>query len=776
MCVIVLTGCGKENAGGKDDGGSGTVSSAATGEAAPTDTPTPTATSSPTPTVPYVKQAYETYGREDVYRVPVQEFTEDWFLMDAICAGDSVLLWLWPPESDDDTYEVSSTFVMTEPGVSGEQHRMTISYSVTEPKLLSNGTLVLEDRDTGRIHVFDKTLAERKDFSISGSTISALIGVSEDGRVWKSDVDKCKLMAFDLQGQPAGEYAYDPKYHVTQYLGCEGGCDIFVGTLEDMFTFDYLYVPRDGSEVFYRGENETALGEDWKFDWISPMRLPDTTDAEAMWFVHAPGSFRDGYAFPKAAPKEGAGVWEDGKMCSISGYSVDDENYVRDFRMYDLVGRTVSGVLSDSEIPDCTYLALKGVIGSGDVVFVLDRESGGKELLLWTAREQMSPIAGFCEMTKEGLEEGLSMLLQEAETYGITFTPDRTEDDGTLASLGDFLAEMEFVNTFILVAKSNPDLVKPKSGTVLHPENMRNNDGAGYTFNPHVFSTFYRKEHGEILQSVFFDYVDAVRAGEDRFRCPDDAGANWSSGRFATMFFPVAGLYVDAEYVGNGWAEITYKIPKEEFLAKEREFEEKIVEILNDVLEEDYTDLEKALALYEFMTEYCVYDYEMLAHNEEDEWTDRQSGYRALTEKQGICWEIAVLYQFLGLQCGIDMDEVVGAPVDPDQDLHAWDYLCLDGQGYLIDATWGLTTNRKPDLKYFLFTDELREDRDGYRKDSCDVGFEGLYGARKKFSFDADDERYGDLWSGKYLAFDEGEKCIFYWDAGGDLKRFDFGE
>ena len=56
------------------------------------------------------------------------------------------------------------------------------------------------------------------------------------------------------------------------------------------------------------------------------------------------------------------------------------------------------------------------------------------------------------------------------------------------------------------------------------------------------------------------------------------------------------------------------------------------------------------------------------------------------------------------------------------------------------------------------------------------MGFAGLYGARKIYSFAANDTRYSELWEGTYVGFDEDEKCIFYRDQKGTLHRFDYGE
>ncbi|MBR5968377.1 MAG: hypothetical protein IK001_07260, partial [Lachnospiraceae bacterium] len=82
---------------------------------------------------------------------------------------------------------------------------------------------------------------------------------------------------------------------------------------------------------------------------------------------------------------------------------------------------------------------------------------------------------------------------------------------------------------------------------------------------------------------------------------------------------------------------------------------------------------------------------------------------------------------------------------------------------------------RKPDLTYFLFTDALRKDRDGFDPESFDLAGYGLYGAREVYGFKAEDERYSELWNGTYVAFDENEKCIFYKDIDGVMHRFDYG-
>ncbi len=864
--VLLLTGCSKSeepgngcDAGiaamvtGTDSGNTGAENADPTGTTGITATPMPTATPEPTPTPPFVKTAYETAGRDDIYRIPLTEIdTENGYFMSNKYAGDYTLFWIDVPvkivdvdannvptgteefeeidalagtedtrvedvlvdtevtenpetndaptdtententENTDDPeindipeygdlidyrteYTDKNILVLMQPTVSSVQYRYEFDYMINEPFLLDDGTVIIEEMEGRTIHVLNDELKEVLAFTPE-EDYSPVLGADWDGYIWFANEKDHKLIATDFKGKKISELDYDPQYQISRYIGTYDGQKCFLAVdNEDYLKQAYLYLAGDGKEPVYLPDGDTELGYEWKGYNMPPYDGLDIISSRSTWFFHVPGNVTEGYAFPKSSLGEGISFMKGNVLCGGSEFCVDRETYKyrHEYRLYDMEARTVSGVLREEDIPGCEYLSPLGTLGDGYVILKTDNEDGSRGILLWSAGNETSPIQGFCDFSKDDPAECLAALLKDAkDNYGIVITPDRTEHDGTAASVGDFMASMEFANNFILTARTNPEVVKPKNGDFLHPENKSNNDGAHYTFNPHVFSGFYLKEHGEERRDTFFRYVDALRAGEDEFECPNIGSANWSGGRLAKYFFPLGFIYTTTEYAGNGKATITYNIPKEEFLAKEKDFEERIVAILNDVLEEDYTDFEKALALYEFMTEYTVYDYEMLEHSVE--WMDKQSGYRVLMEQQGICWEIACLYRYLLLQCGVDAEESTGLPVNPEEDMHERNYLALDGQGYLIDATWGITETREPNLEYFLFTDDMRESRDGYIIDSFDIGGYGLYGARKVYSFEANDERYSELWYGTFLAFDEEEKCVFYRNIFGDICRFDY--
>ena len=153
---------------------------------------------------------------------------------------------------------------------------------------------------------------------------------------------------------------------------------------------------------------------------------------------------------------------------------------------------------------------------------------------------------------------------------------------------------------------------------------------------------------------------------------------------------------------------------------KETEFEAQIVSILNDCISDDYTDLEKVMALYEYMCSNYTYDYDM--NEQAGERSDELSAYRCLIERKGICCEIASLYNYLLLQVGIDSETIGGATTSSDViEGHSWVLVTIDGQHYHVDPTWGMDEGRAR-LHYFLMTDEARVDRDSFDFESMDVG------------------------------------------------------
>lgn len=245
-------------------------------------------------------------------------------------------------------------------------------------------------------------------------------------------------------------------------------------------------------------------------------------------------------------------------------------------------------------------------------------------------------------------------------------------------------------------------------------------------------------------------------AGEDTFACPDKHTYDWVMGQFPRLCFPVLVELVDFAFdrsnpVKDGVASFTWLVPKEEAAARIEEFAEQIEGILNEVLQGDWTDLEKALALYDYFSRTYVYDYETEQKMYEIP-VDYTTTYRLFKTGTGICSEIAPAYSYLLMQIGVDATVMQGPA-------HEWSYVRIGGNDYHIDPTWAL--GNPGVLAYFMMTDAQRE-----------VGLCG----RDKFvitsnyskdyphpDYAADDDFFAPIWECYFEEFDPAEKKLRCW-------------
>lgn len=787
LCLVLCFGCDKEKNATVTPTESGEVTASVTGGELQSPTATPTSTVSPTPKADVAKLGYETYLRKDLYKIPVGETKDGRTVKDARFAGEYALLRYVPQSEESQNGEAGdtagadnaadNTFVLICPAVNADQNRLAPEFKVRAFDVLADGTVFLEESGSGTVHVFDSTMTELRSIPSAGKR-TKVVGFAEDGTIWSVDIAQAKLMATDIKGESLGDYPYTKGLLITDYIGRKGDRECFrtaTGSDDDA-VISYLYISVADGETVIRDVADEDLGYAWtREEEIYLVGDRHFHYSDALWVLHDPGYGTQGVAFLMSAPMEKAVLIDGdrfcGSFCAWDGDTVTAQTY----RLYNLESREVSGTLPDAELGEYESFELKGFVGDG-LLFNMRYKDGSEELLLWAPDADWEPILGFFDLSKDDpvpvLDEEIKML---QEQYGIVITPDRAADGGALP-LGDMLAQMETAARFLVAARTGNEAVKSSTGTI-HPENYRTNDVAHYTFNPHVISPFLEKER-EGAKETFFAFVDALRAGEDSFACPDADTMEWCGDMLAHYCFLIAEDYAYGEYVGDGRAKIVYRVTKEEYLQKEREYEELIESILNDVLEDDYTDLEKALAIYEYMAEYCIYDMDKLfTMMNGSSYGITQTGYSVLLGRKGVCWEIASLYAYLLMQSGVGADVVIGDSTDPEvKDLHAWVYIELDGKGYLIDPTWGINSFRSPDIAYFLMTDEIRETRDLYSTATAQIAGLGPNESREKYSFYATDDHFSPIWEGLFVAFDEETDSIYFVDYYGVLQRFDYGK
>lgn len=95
------------------------------------------------------------------------------------------------------------------------------------------------------------------------------------------------------------------------------------------------------------------------------------------------------------------------------------------------------------------------------------------------------------------------------------------------------------------------------------------------------------------------------------------------------------------------------------------------------------SDYDKAMAIYEWVCRNVYYDYD--AYNGVGD-VDGQSPLFALTDKRAVCGGYATLTAMLLQGAGIPARYVYGSS---GTELHAWNYVYIDGKWSFMDATWG---------------------------------------------------------------------------------------
>ena len=282
-----------------------------------------------------------------------------------------------------------------------------------------------------------------------------------------------------------------------------------------------------------------------------------------------------------------------------------------------------------------------------------------------------------------------------------------------------------------------------------------------YSFEPHVYSAKLSEVRDIKFWSSLYNLIDAVRSGEDTFKCADEDTYHLVLDQVTlNHLYPVACVFI-TEYTGdegpafeNGIGRIEYAIGKDAFEEKRIKFEEDVEGILAQTVRSDYSDFEKCLALYEYMAYNFTYEYD-----ENPVGDNEGSTYHTIKERTGICCELGSAYAYLLLQCGVDALEIQSN----DDIYHAWTYVTIGENGYHCDPTWGLT--EKDDqmrLWYFMETEEARTD-DGFDMSTVYMPlFMDIDGYMPGYvEIPANDDTFSRVWTSTYVDVDR-EKNVLY--------------
>lgn len=126
--------------------------------------------------------------------------------------------------------------------------------------------------------------------------------------------------------------------------------------------------------------------------------------------------------------------------------------------------------------------------------------------------------------------------------------------------------------------------------------------------------------------------------------------------------------------------------------AKRRELEEKITQITDEIITDGMSDLEKELAINQYLCDHAEYDNDALENAAENDFTyvdekfnDSFTAYGVLINHVGVCASYSAAFKLLADAAELDSIVVTGYL---DGNLpHAWNKVMLDGQWNIVDAT-----------------------------------------------------------------------------------------
>ena len=106
------------------------------------------------------------------------------------------------------------------------------------------------------------------------------------------------------------------------------------------------------------------------------------------------------------------------------------------------------------------------------------------------------------------------------------------------------------------------------------------------------------------------------------------------------------------------------------------------------------TEYEKELAIYEYVLTRCTYGF--LEENPDDSY----NAYGALLEGKAVCNGYAQAFMLLSSCAGLETQIIYG---DAGGESHAWNCVKLDGEWYMVDATWDDPLPDASGRKYYAY-------------------------------------------------------------------------
>jgi len=159
-----------------------------------------------------------------------------------------------------------------------------------------------------------------------------------------------------------------------------------------------------------------------------------------------------------------------------------------------------------------------------------------------------------------------------------------------------------------------------------------------------------------------------------------------------TMFKLIAGIindtpeilyYHGGEYWSNGILKLQYSMEKEITVAHLEELNQRVDEIIAEVIEDGMSEYEKEKAIHDYIIENARYDSESLRNNTVP--PESYSAYGVLVLGKGVCESYAKAMKLIMDRLNIETMIITGQANNID---HAWNIIKIEGEYYHVDLTW----------------------------------------------------------------------------------------
>lgn len=125
---------------------------------------------------------------------------------------------------------------------------------------------------------------------------------------------------------------------------------------------------------------------------------------------------------------------------------------------------------------------------------------------------------------------------------------------------------------------------------------------------------------------------------------------------------------------------------------KQKEIADEVKRVIDEIIEEGMSDLEKELAINQYLCDTAEYDMDALENAEDndfaevdEEYNDSFTPYGVLLNKVGVCASYAGAFKLLADEAGLECIVVTG---NLEGELpHAWNKVKVDGEWQIVDST-----------------------------------------------------------------------------------------